>query len=104
MMAPIAEKVRRSWSESGREGEPRLVTLSYFALGPKADEGAARYLKDYYAYLGEWVDAIVQSAPKTPEALGDVAERFRQIGVDELILDPTIAELDQVDRLADAML
>jgi alkanesulfonate monooxygenase SsuD/methylene tetrahydromethanopterin reductase-like flavin-dependent oxidoreductase (luciferase family) len=104
MMAPIAEKVRRSWSESGREGKPRLVALSYFALGPEAQAGASRYLKDYYGFLGEWADRIAESAPTTPEALTGHAARFRDIGVDELILDPTISELDQIDRLADALL
>lgn len=103
MMAPIAEKVRRSWSESGREGEPRMVALSYFALGPRAEEGSAAYLKDYYAYLGEWADRIAESAPTTPEALKGIAASFQDIGVDELILDPTISELDQVERLADAL-
>jgi alkanesulfonate monooxygenase SsuD/methylene tetrahydromethanopterin reductase-like flavin-dependent oxidoreductase (luciferase family) len=34
----------------------------------------------------------------------EVAARFADIGVDELILDPTISELDQIDRLADALL
>ncbi|MGH2820993.1 MAG: LLM class flavin-dependent oxidoreductase [Actinomycetota bacterium] len=104
MMAPIAEKVRKAWSDSGRGGEPRLVALSYFALGPTAEEGSARYLEDYYAFLGEWAQAIAESAPKTPEALTELATRFRDVGVDELIFDPTIAELDQIDRLADALL
>jgi hypothetical protein len=104
MMAPIAEKVRRAWSESDREGEPRLVALSYFALGPRAEDGAGRYLKDYYGFLGEWADRIAESAPTTPEVLRGVAASFQDIGVDELILDPTISELDQIDRLADALL
>jgi alkanesulfonate monooxygenase SsuD/methylene tetrahydromethanopterin reductase-like flavin-dependent oxidoreductase (luciferase family) len=104
MMAPIAEKVRKLWSESGREGEPRLVALSYFALGPNAAEGAARYLTDYYAYLGEWADRIAGSAPTTTDAVKGVAASYRNIGVDELIFDPTIAELDQIDQLADAVL
>ncbi|MGH2788410.1 MAG: LLM class flavin-dependent oxidoreductase [Actinomycetota bacterium] len=104
MMAAIAEKVRKSWTESGREGEPRLVALSYFALGPNADEGASRYLKDYYGFLGEWADRIAESAPTTPDALKGVTKSFEDIGVDELILDPTISELDQIDRLADALL
>jgi alkanesulfonate monooxygenase SsuD/methylene tetrahydromethanopterin reductase-like flavin-dependent oxidoreductase (luciferase family) len=103
-MAPIVEKVRKAWSEAGREGEPRLVALSYFALGPNAEEGATRYLKDYYGFLGEWADGIAQAAPKAPEALKGIAASFEDIGVDELILDPTMSELDQVDRLADAML
>jgi alkanesulfonate monooxygenase SsuD/methylene tetrahydromethanopterin reductase-like flavin-dependent oxidoreductase (luciferase family) len=104
MMAPIAEKVRKLWTEAGREGEPRLVALNYFALGPNAADGSARYLRDYYAYLGEWADRIAESAPTTEEALKNVAARFRDIGVDELIFDPTIAELDQIDQLADAVL
>jgi hypothetical protein len=30
--------------------------------------------------------------------------RFEDIGVDELMFDPTISELEQVDRLADVLL
>jgi alkanesulfonate monooxygenase SsuD/methylene tetrahydromethanopterin reductase-like flavin-dependent oxidoreductase (luciferase family) len=104
MMAPVAEKVRRSWSESGRTGEPLIVALSYFALGPNAEEGSSRYLKDYYGFLGEWADRIAESAPTTRDAIKELARSFEDIGVDELILDPTVSELDQVDRLADALL
>jgi alkanesulfonate monooxygenase SsuD/methylene tetrahydromethanopterin reductase-like flavin-dependent oxidoreductase (luciferase family) len=103
-MAPIAEKVRRSWSESGREGAPRLVALSYFALGPRAKEGSARYLKAYYGYLGEWADRIAESAPTTSAELKPLTTKFEDIGVDELMMDPTVSELDQIDRLADALL
>jgi hypothetical protein len=103
-MAPIAEKVRKAWRESGRDGDPRLVALSYFALGPQAKDGAARYLTDYYGFLGEWADRIAESAPTTPDAIKGVAASYRDIGVDELIFDPTISELDQVDRLADVLL
>jgi alkanesulfonate monooxygenase SsuD/methylene tetrahydromethanopterin reductase-like flavin-dependent oxidoreductase (luciferase family) len=101
-MAPIAEKVRAQWRESGRAGEPRLVALNYYALGPNAEAGAARYLKNYYAFLGEWADRIADSAPVTPGAVSELVARFEDVGVDELIFDPTIAELDQIDRLADA--
>jgi alkanesulfonate monooxygenase SsuD/methylene tetrahydromethanopterin reductase-like flavin-dependent oxidoreductase (luciferase family) len=104
MMAPVAEKMRKSWSESGRGGQPRLVALNYFALGPRAEEGAATYLKDYYGFLGQWADRIAESTPTTPNAIKEVAASFREIGVDELILDPTISELDQLERLADTLL
>ena len=104
MMAPIAAKLREAWAESGRAGEPRLVALTYFALGPDAGEGAASYLKDYYGFLGPWADRIAESAPTSPEALKGVAAAFEDLGVDELICDPTIARLDQVDRLADELL
>jgi alkanesulfonate monooxygenase SsuD/methylene tetrahydromethanopterin reductase-like flavin-dependent oxidoreductase (luciferase family) len=104
MVGPVIEKVRKAWSESDREGEPRLVALTYFALGPKAEEGSTTYIKDYYAYLGEWANRIAESAPTTPEAVKELAVRFEDVGVNELILDPTIAELDQIDRVADVML
>jgi len=104
VMAPISEKVRAQWRESGRAGEPRLVSLSYYALGPNAESGAAQYLKDYYAFLGEWAGRIAESTPVTPEAINELVARFDDIGVDELIFDPTIANLDQIDRLAEAVL
>jgi alkanesulfonate monooxygenase SsuD/methylene tetrahydromethanopterin reductase-like flavin-dependent oxidoreductase (luciferase family) len=101
---PIAEKVRRAWSESGREGQPRLVALCYFALGPMAEQGATSYLTDYYGFLGDFAQRIAEGAPTSPDALKRLAARFEDVGVDELILDPTIAELDQIDRAAEAML
>ena len=104
MMASIALKVREAWSDAGRAGEPRLAALNYFALGPNAKDGSSKYLKDYYGWLGEWADRIAESAATTPDALKALAKRFEDIGINELILDPTIAELDQIDRLADALL
>lgn len=104
MMAPVADKVKKAWSESGREGKPLLVALSYFALGPNAKEGSSKYLKDYYGWLGQWADQIAESAPTTSDALKGLATSFEDLGVDELILDPTISELIQIDRLADVLL
>ena len=104
MVGPFMEKVRKAWTEAGRDGEPRLMALSYFALGPDAKEGAARYLKDYYGFLGEWADRIVESAPTTPDAIKGRVDAFEAVGIDELILDPTIAEIDQVDQLAEVLL
>jgi hypothetical protein len=46
----------------------------------------------------------VESAPTTPDAIKGLATRFEDIGLDELILDPTIAELDQIDQLAEVLL
>jgi hypothetical protein len=42
-------------------------------------------------------------APRTPEAVRERAAAFEEVGVDEVIFDPTVANLDQVDRLADAI-
>jgi alkanesulfonate monooxygenase SsuD/methylene tetrahydromethanopterin reductase-like flavin-dependent oxidoreductase (luciferase family) len=102
MAAPMIEKVRRNWHDAGREGEPRIAALVYFGLGD--DEASRALLRTYYGFLGDWVDAIVESAVRTPQAAKEIAERFAAVGVTELVFDPTVGSLDQVDRLADAVL
>jgi alkanesulfonate monooxygenase SsuD/methylene tetrahydromethanopterin reductase-like flavin-dependent oxidoreductase (luciferase family) len=102
MAAPVLEKVRRAWSEAGREGEPRFAALVYFGL---TDDDASRAsLRSYYGFLGNWTEAIVESAVRTPEAARDIARRFADLGVTEIAFDPTVASLDEIDRLADAVL
>jgi alkanesulfonate monooxygenase SsuD/methylene tetrahydromethanopterin reductase-like flavin-dependent oxidoreductase (luciferase family) len=98
--APAVEKIRRMWKEAGREGEPQLIALHYFALGPNAEEGALAYLSDYY---GDWGPMMAQTAAKTPEAIRQTARLFEEAGFTELIFDPTIADPSQVDLLADAL-
>jgi len=102
--AEFARRVREAWKQSGRKGDPRIVALTYFALGPSAEQGVRSYLGDDYAFLGEWVDMIIQSAPTTYEAVKESASKSEEAGIDELIFDPTIADLDQIDRLAEAVL
>jgi alkanesulfonate monooxygenase SsuD/methylene tetrahydromethanopterin reductase-like flavin-dependent oxidoreductase (luciferase family) len=102
MAAPVIEKVRRTWQDAGREDEPRIAALVYFGLGD--DEASRASLRTYYAFLGDWVDAIVESAVRTPAAVKEIAERFAAVGVTELVFDPTIPSLDEIDRLADAVL
>jgi alkanesulfonate monooxygenase SsuD/methylene tetrahydromethanopterin reductase-like flavin-dependent oxidoreductase (luciferase family) len=95
-------KVRQAWSAAGRDGEPRIGALLYYGL---SDPDASRAsLARYYAFLGEWVDTIVESAIRSPEAAKDIARRFADIGVTELVFNPTVGSLDEIDRLADAVL
>ncbi|OLB67225.1 MAG: hypothetical protein AUI10_00605 [Actinobacteria bacterium 13_2_20CM_2_72_6] len=102
MAAPMVEKVRRAWQEAGREGEPRIAALVYFGLGD--DETSRASLRRYYGFLGDWVDAIVESAVRTPQAAKDIARDYAGAGFTEVVFDPTIGALDQIDRLADAVL
>ncbi|HEX2049600.1 MAG TPA: LLM class flavin-dependent oxidoreductase [Actinomycetota bacterium] len=99
-----AAKVRSAWSDAGRDGSPRIAALTYFALGPRAREGAEASLRDYYAFIAQWADAIVEGSPTTVDALRDAVAAYADAGVDDLMLIPTIAELDQVDLAADAVL
>ena len=104
---PDPEQVRQmfdlaeeSWREEGREGRPRLVACIYYALGPNADRGGD-YIRHYYSYFGPAADDMARSIPSSPEAVEGLIRGFGDVGADEVICWPTVAELDQVDRLAE---
>jgi alkanesulfonate monooxygenase SsuD/methylene tetrahydromethanopterin reductase-like flavin-dependent oxidoreductase (luciferase family) len=102
MAAPMIERIRTAWREAGREDEPRIAALQYFGLG---DEEASRAsLRRYYGFLGDWTEAIVESAVRTPQAAKEIAQRFADAGVTELVFVPTVPNVEEVDRLADAVL
>jgi alkanesulfonate monooxygenase SsuD/methylene tetrahydromethanopterin reductase-like flavin-dependent oxidoreductase (luciferase family) len=93
----IAEE---SWRAKRRGGRPRLLASLYYALGPNAARGGD-YIRDYYSYFGPGADDIARSIPSSPEAVEELIRGFRDVGADEVICWPTVAELEQVDRLAD---
>jgi alkanesulfonate monooxygenase SsuD/methylene tetrahydromethanopterin reductase-like flavin-dependent oxidoreductase (luciferase family) len=104
---PDPEQVRQmfdlaeeSWREEGREGRPRLVASLYYALGPDAARGGD-YIRDYYSYFGPAADDMARSIPSSPEVVEGLIRGLGDAGADEVICWPTIAELDQVDRLAE---
>jgi alkanesulfonate monooxygenase SsuD/methylene tetrahydromethanopterin reductase-like flavin-dependent oxidoreductase (luciferase family) len=98
---PFAERVRAAWRDGGRAGAPRIVGLTYFGLSEDAEDRARRYLKDYYGEMGERIAAFI---PKDAGALKETVAKFADHGFDELYLDPTTDDLDEVDRAADAVL
>ncbi len=101
MFAGMADRVRRAWTDAGRDGAPRLAALGYYALGPDADSLASAYLRDYYAFLGDYADQIAAGALKTETAVRDTIGQFADAGCDELILFPSSPDRDQLRRLAD---
>jgi len=90
-----------AWTQAGRWGKPRFVGASYFGLGENAAERGAVYLRDYYGFLGPYAERIAGGFPSTVEAIRATIKSFEDAGADEVVLWPTIAELDQVDRLAE---
>jgi alkanesulfonate monooxygenase SsuD/methylene tetrahydromethanopterin reductase-like flavin-dependent oxidoreductase (luciferase family) len=91
---------QESWKAAGRSGKPRFVAANYFALGPNASRGGD-YIRDYYAFMGEAGEQSANELPSTPGAVKDAIRAYADVGADEFILLPTVAELDQVDRLAE---
>ncbi len=104
MVAPFLERVRTAWRNAGREGSPRFVALNYFSLGDTEEQSRA-YLLDYYEPMGrETAEYIAGSAHRSPQAIKEVIAAFAEIGVDELILDPTVSDPAQVEMLAEVAL
>jgi alkanesulfonate monooxygenase SsuD/methylene tetrahydromethanopterin reductase-like flavin-dependent oxidoreductase (luciferase family) len=95
--------LERAWSEAGRDDEPAKLALAYVALGDTAEEDAKRSLGDYYAWLGEYADMIVDSAAKTPDAVKELVAAYEQHGCDELVLFPASGDPAQVDLLREAL-
>ena len=98
------EKLERAWSEAGREGKPQTMALAYFSLGDDAEANANAYLKDYYAFLGEYADTIAASAAKDADTIRAYQQGFGAAGCDELIWFPSSSDPAQVDLLAEAAL
>ncbi len=66
-----------------------------------AAERGADYIRDYYSYFGPAVEGMAASIPSSPETIQSLFQAFEDIGADELVCWPTVAELDQIDRLAE---
>ncbi len=104
MTAPFLERVRTAWREAGREGSPRFVALNYLSLGG-TEEASRRYLLDYYEPMGrETAGMIAGSAHRSPRAIEEAIAGFAGIGIDELVLDPTVSDPAQVELLAEVAL
>jgi alkanesulfonate monooxygenase SsuD/methylene tetrahydromethanopterin reductase-like flavin-dependent oxidoreductase (luciferase family) len=105
MLAEGRKKTEAAWQEAGREGEPRVAALAYFALGENAEQAAEKDLKHYYAWLGDdLAGQIAGSAATDADTVNGYTEAFEQAGCDELILFPTDPDPGQVDLLADVVL
>jgi alkanesulfonate monooxygenase SsuD/methylene tetrahydromethanopterin reductase-like flavin-dependent oxidoreductase (luciferase family) len=99
--ARAAEKARAAWLDAGRPGQPRLWAMGYFALGnDEAAEAGAAYLRDYYAFTGPFAEKIATGLLATPQAIVQFVRGYADVGCDELVLFPTVPDLNQLHRLA----
>lgn len=99
----MAERVRSAWSAAGKAGQPRIVALVYFGLGD-TEELSRSYLMDYYGPMGDDIAGMIAGgALRSAEAIRGALAAYEDAGVDEFILDPTVADPDQVDLLAEVV-
>ncbi len=100
-MLEMWKNIVQAWRDAGRQGQPRWVGASYFALGPKAFEQASGYINANYGYNPELAARRLRGIPTTPAAVEEAIQRQADMGVDEFILRPCAEDLDQMDRLAE---
>jgi alkanesulfonate monooxygenase SsuD/methylene tetrahydromethanopterin reductase-like flavin-dependent oxidoreductase (luciferase family) len=103
-IAPVAARVRAAWREAGKPGEPRILALAYFSIGDDVEEASKAYLRHYYGFLGQYAEMIAGGALRGAATIKGALAAYEDAGVDQLVLDPTVADLSQVERLADAVL
>jgi hypothetical protein len=93
-----------AYERAGGMGRPRIVCLAYLSLGAEHTAESLHNLRSYYADMGDWAEGIAQGAARSEEGVNARTKAFEQLGADELVLSPTVRDLDQVDRLADVVL
>jgi alkanesulfonate monooxygenase SsuD/methylene tetrahydromethanopterin reductase-like flavin-dependent oxidoreductase (luciferase family) len=99
-----ADKVRTAWAELARTGSPRLWAQGYFALGdPDEIERGRNYMRDYYSFTGPFAERIAEGMLATPQAVAQFVRGYAEAGCDELVLLPAVAEIEQLDRLAETL-
>jgi hypothetical protein len=101
LMLELWEHINRAWSEAGRQGRPRWVGASYFALGRNAVDHATKYVQANYGYNPQLAEKRLRGIPTTREAVEEAIQRQSEMGADEFILRTCSGELDQMERLAD---
>ncbi len=98
------DAVEAAWKRRGRSGTPRFVGGMYFALGDGALERGQAYARHYYEFAGSQLQEIVAgSILSSPDAIKGTIQALEGIGMEEVIMWPTVSDLDQVDRLADVI-
>ena len=100
----LVEKLEAAWREQGREGSPRKLSLTYYALGDNAEDDTVASIGHYYEFAGEYRDMVVSGTAKGPDEIRERVRAFEDAGCDELIMCPASADPTQVDELAQIVL
>jgi alkanesulfonate monooxygenase SsuD/methylene tetrahydromethanopterin reductase-like flavin-dependent oxidoreductase (luciferase family) len=99
--ANAAGRALAAWSDLGRPGKPKLWGQGYFAF---ADSTAGEaYLKDYYAFTGPFAEKIAAGNLTSARAVKDYVRGYEEAGCDELVLFPTVGDIDELERLQEAL-
>ncbi len=92
---------RSGWRGASRAARatPKVVALTYFALGANAEELADQYLSDYYGFAPPYAQLVLRNALVGEDRLRSALDEFAAAGCDEVLLAPCGYELDQLKEL-----
>ena len=100
----VMTEVEESWTAAGREGRPRVVVTLPCALGPGAEDAIADAIGDYYGgRQTAGAPRLTRLHPTSAEIIRNGIHMHEELGTDEIIFRPVTPDLEQVDRLADAI-
>lgn len=100
----FAERVGAAWDQAGRQGRPLLSASVNFAFGgDDAREAGRAHLQRYYGFAPEYAAVNVADMLTSPRDAVATVRAYRDLGFDAVIFHPCVADLDQVDRLAEAI-
>ncbi|MHA3019261.1 LLM class flavin-dependent oxidoreductase [Mycobacterium sp. BMJ-28] len=101
----LVQRIRSGWAGAGRAGNPYLQASVNFGLGPEQAIAAGKnHLARYYGFNPEYAQVNVDDMVSSPDDARDTVRRYRDLGFDRLLFHPTTAGVEQLDRLADAIL
>ena len=100
-MIKMWREIEQAWRHAGRQGKPRWVGASYFALGPNAVEHATQYINANYGYNPELAARRLRALPTSRTEVENAIKCQADMGVDEFILRPCAESFEQMDLLAE---
>ncbi|MDT5069939.1 MAG: hypothetical protein QOK02_6094 [Mycobacterium sp.] len=101
----FADEIRSGWQSADRVGSPIIQASLNFAMGDDEVVGAGRRnLGRYYGFKPDYAAINVADMIATSHDARDAVRAYRDLGFERLLFHPSVASLDQVDRLADAVL
>ncbi|MGE0492377.1 MAG: LLM class flavin-dependent oxidoreductase [Vulcanimicrobiota bacterium] len=96
--------VEEEWQAAGKSGKPRLVAARYLALGDDAQALGDQNMAAYYAMAGPDFTKMMQGwVMRTHDQVAQAIEEMEAAGADELFFWPALAQLEQIDRLKEAV-
>jgi alkanesulfonate monooxygenase SsuD/methylene tetrahydromethanopterin reductase-like flavin-dependent oxidoreductase (luciferase family) len=97
------DRIDAAWQAAGRVDAPRQVSSFWYATGPDGPRRLQAYAEKYLGIFGADVARSMAElcSAWSGDRVREAIDRFEQAGCDELLLVPTSADPDEVDRLAE---